>query len=37
MAFITSKLIVQQAEAITLLIDDVFKIVILIYSYHIGL
>ena len=37
MAFITSKLIVQEAEAIILLIDDVFKVVILIYSYHTGL
>ena len=37
MAFITSKLIVQEAEAVILLTDDVFKMLILIYTYHTGL
>ena len=37
MAFVTSKLIVQEVEAEILLIDDVSKMVILIYSYETSL
>ena len=32
MEFITSKLVVQEIEAVILLIDDVFKVVIQIYN-----
>ena len=35
--FFTSKLIVQEVEAVILLTDDVFKMLILIYTYHTGL
>ena len=34
MAFVTSKLIVEEVEAEILLIDDVSKMVMLIYSYE---
>ena len=37
MEFITSKLVVEEVETVILLLDDVFKVVILIYLYHIGL
>ena len=37
MAFVTSKLIVEEVEAEILLIDDVSKMVILIYSYETSL
>ena len=39
MEFITSKLIVlvQNVETVTLLSDDVLKMVILIYCYYTGL
>ena len=35
--FFTSKLIVQEVEAVILLTDDVFKMLILIYTYYTGL